>query len=1466
MTKPRPGRFRRLVLRPLLWGLVLLALVALLAQRLVDTERVRGFLRAELAARLSERLGREVGVGDLHIRLIPLEVEAHDFTIAGTENAPHPRPALAPAREAGPTPFLRVPRLVLEADLFALRRGVIHLERMRVESPEMAILFAPDGSHNLLSPVQQATASESDARRLDLFVARLDVTDGTFLLDQQKVSLSFAAREIAASLEGRGAMHVHGEARGKELIVRLPGATSQALVFDGALTLRRSGLTIDRARALGPQTEVDVTGTCDWRRVSVVRSGQPNGADFPSVAATSRRNKRCVIRGRGRSTGDQLAALGYFHDLSGDIQFDGIFEWRPGSMGWRSEVTASALTLWDRALRDVRGVLAADRQGVRFDVAHAGYAGGTIDGAVVFDRRVTGEPVSVDLRFEGLSLDAVLDDQRIPVPGLASRLDGRIRYQFPRRTPARGNGSGELAFVADPPDDGPPSGLPLPGLVLEGRAPVRIENGVVSSAAISVAGAGQDILASGHYAIESRTGRFAYEITTEDLGRLVDVLPFIDPEGPVAVAGIWPTAGRGVLRGVLRLDRRAADGEDSGQGTGTVASDVEVDLASVEAPALHRALPVRGSLRAEPNGIEDLRIEMGDANAAMLIRGTIPYRDASESPAMLADSEGRLGQDAGAAVLALTIDAVDWPLDAARVWVPFALPLDGPVTGRITFTVVDGVSVGSLDAEARPALLALSARPGTDEPRFLDVDTVRARLAWDADAIRIEHLDVAAPAGILAGSGRVQQGEEGAVDLTLRGTAVRLGAAPIDQLVGLPLDGLAATTLRLGGTWRAPTFDLEVTAPNLRLGRAGGQILREPSRLHVEGDADAVSVSFDLANRLRLAGGGRFSEALRFDLEGTNLGVLGNLAGLDLASLDLGGLDEVRAGRPEASPQGVDVEIAGQVAVVVSERADLGPTSTTAGSWAAWLAGATTEISLGTVRISAAGTLLENRGPMRLRLAGNGIEVQTATLADAASNTLLQLAGSLDWNADSDAAQTSSGSLDLDLQGTLDVHALPPLWAGFDATGELAFRGHVRGRLDAPEIVLDGTLVDARTMLPGELLALEGMRGSLRWTASDWRAGRLSIENLITDFSAGTVRTSGWVDLRAAADASAEPASTRLLELGPVDVPGLDLQLVARDLVLRYPVGWRLAGGADLTVGRDATMEGVRVRGRARLGEARFEQDLPVGFAEVLAGAMARRRVQVVQAGSLLDTIGLEIAIEMPTGLEVHNNLADLSGRADLVLRGTLARPHVLGTVDFEPGGRLAYGSTEYEVDRGRLTFADPLRIDPEVDFAASTRVREYDVGLALSGTLDRLDVGFSSDPPLPDLEVFRLLATGETEGLRQRAAIELPGAEERSTSAAGLLYGQAASVVGDRVGSLFGLDTFRVAPLTSSGDALSRTRITVGKRLSRDLFVTYSTDPSSTEDQRLQVEWQVAHNLLLVLTQNGDDSYAADARWQKSF
>jgi translocation and assembly module TamB len=209
----------------------------------------------------------------------------------------------------------------------------------------------------------------------------------------------------------------------------------------------------------------------------------------------------------------------------------------------------------------------------------------------------------------------------------------------------------------------------------------------------------------------------------------------------------------------------------------------------------------------------------------------------------------------------------------------------------------------------------------------------------------------------------------------------------------------------------------------------------------------------------------------------------------------------------------------------------------------------------------------------------------------------------------------------------------------------------------------------------------------------------------------------------------------------------------------------------------------------------------------------------------------------------------------------------LFGRVELDPGGRLIYADNEYEVERGLLTFNNAYRIDPVIDLVARTEVRNYDINLSLSGTLERFNTQFSSEEGLADLEILALLATGQE--LPGEGRLRAPGERtESDVRASALLAGQAASLVSSRVNTLFGFDRFRIDPQPNpSGGAIGGIRLTVGKRISRDLFVTYTTNPSSSEEYVVRVEWQLSDRVLLVLTRDGkEDTFALDAEWETRF
>lgn len=674
-------------------------------------------------------------------------------------------------------------------------------------------------------------------------------------------------------------------------------------------------------------------------------------------------------------------------------------------------------------------------------------------------------------------------------------------------------------------------------------------------------------------------------------------------------------------------------------------------------------------------------------------------------------------------------------------------------------------------------------------------------LDWDARRLAVARAELATEAGTLTGRGELELESE-RLAFAVETAGLDLARAPFDVLGRERVGGRLVASARVGGTLARPDLDLEGHIEEARL--AGAALGEGPAPVVVRLAGGRLEATVELPGFARLTGGGELA-----------LDAPSRLA-FRLESDHLERLAALATG-PDALPG-----LAGSLAADLEVRLAPGAAP-----------GVTLRVPQLEFRLGE--RTLRSLEPVTATLDAAGVRIESFYLGRPGSDDELFVAGRI--GAGDDPA------LDLNVQASLDAAWLRPFAAGLDLDGRIAALGRVGGTLSRPQVNGQADLADGRFLPPAIPNSVEHLR-ALVWFYPE----TVVLDRLDAAFAGGTVTASGRVDLAAA---------QRPL--------GYRFEAAARNIAPRWPAGWQLRGDADLSLA--STAEGRQLRGEVRLDRIWYLQDIDLSPAQLVQRMLARNRVEVAVTDEPLLTTALGIVVRGPDALRVRNNLARLSGDADLVVRGTLARPVVFGQVALEPGGTATYGGNVYTLERGTINFANPSRIEPLLDVVARTRVSEYAVVVNLSGSLERLTTSFSSDPPLPDLDILGLLTTGApTEGGVLSDLAPEPGAPSRESVAAGaLLYGQAAALLTERVGKLFGFDRVQVRPLTA-GDTLSTAAITVGKRISRQVYVTYSLDPASTAQQVLQVEWRLSDQLTLVLTQNGNESYSMDARWESRF
>jgi translocation and assembly module TamB len=204
----------------------------------------------------------------------------------------------------------------------------------------------------------------------------------------------------------------------------------------------------------------------------------------------------------------------------------------------------------------------------------------------------------------------------------------------------------------------------------------------------------------------------------------------------------------------------------------------------------------------------------------------------------------------------------------------------------------------------------------------------------------------------------------------------------------------------------------------------------------------------------------------------------------------------------------------------------------------------------------------------------------------------------------------------------------------------------------------------------------------------------------------------------------------------------------------------------------------------------------------------------------------------------VQTSLAKLSGDVDLRLRGTAANPVLLGRANIAEGD-VKLAGTKYHLERGDITFIDPVRIDPVLDVEATTRVRDYDITIGLHGTLERLNTTYRSDPPLSSDDIISLLAFGKTQTENAMGTgAPSPGIGQGASGA--LLSAALNQTLTNRVSKIFGSSSIRINPSVGGVENDPNARLTIEQQVSNNVTLTYITNLARSAQEVIQFEYNI--------------------------
>jgi translocation and assembly module TamB len=472
---------------------------------------------------------------------------------------------------------------------------------------------------------------------------------------------------------------------------------------------------------------------------------------------------------------------------------------------------------------------------------------------------------------------------------------------------------------------------------------------------------------------------------------------------------------------------------------------------------------------------------------------------------------------------------------------------------------------------------------------------------------------------------------------------------------------------------------------------------------------------------------------------------------------------------------------------------------------------------------------LENVGPVHFHSSRENLQIEPATFHGTDTN--VQIGGTV--------AFSGQKPLNMHLNGTLDLRLLASFVPGLTAGGTAQANAIFEGSLDHPRITGRIHVENASARLADFPLGLSAIKGDFIFDAT-----RLFFENLTAQAGGGTLHLSG--------------------ALNYADRPvRYEINARSEDTRIRYPEGmsWLVAGSLRLS----GTTNGAVLSGRVTVERVTLTQGLEA------AGVLVSRKEGISSPSASSPFLrNLQFDVEAVSAPEARMEWpgAELEAEASLRVRGTSEHPILLGHIHVLSGNLLFHGN-RYQVARGDINFANPFRLDPDINVEATTTIQQYEITLNFTGLASKLTLAYRSDPPLPSNDIVTLLALGQTSS---EGTLRSGGTSQTGTAGASTLLSEAvSSQVGGRLEKLFGITNFRVDPgLTSVGstgtEQNAAARVTVQQRVARNFTITYVSNVGSTQQQVIQVEYNLNRNISIVALRDYNGTFGIDIKIKKRY
>jgi translocation and assembly module TamB len=470
------------------------------------------------------------------------------------------------------------------------------------------------------------------------------------------------------------------------------------------------------------------------------------------------------------------------------------------------------------------------------------------------------------------------------------------------------------------------------------------------------------------------------------------------------------------------------------------------------------------------------------------------------------------------------------------------------------------------------------------------------------------------------------------------------------------------------------------------------------------------------------------------------------------------------------------------------------------------LAGLTGEANFSELSFRVEDVQLDATAPLVVKFTPGEMVFSSARFTGPGTNIVL----------DGTLATASSGRQNLNINGDLNMRVLNGLSPDFFSSGTAAVAVRINGTFGDPRLIGTASLSNASVsvLLGNDRWTVANLRAALRFTSN-----QAQIDSLEGTIGGGRISATGGA----------------LLE--GFTVSAFRVNLRGTNVTVPFPEDFRSTLDADVEI-RGSSREQL-IGGLVNLRRAEYTKDIE------LADLINTRRESIEEGAEIELTrtaLFTALRVEGRNALVVRNNLADLVGSVSLQLDGPVNDPTISGRIT-ATSGTLNFRNDRYDITRALVDLPPSRNADPVLNIQGESQIRGYRVIVSLTGPLSQPQAAVRSEPALPQADVVSLITTGQLSSGDTSSSILSQSEVGAATS---LLTDALINAPAQRATSrLFGLTTFEINPVIggTTGSTPSA-RLTLGRRISKEVTVRYSTNVTSDPNQILALEYRVSDRL----------------------